>query len=105
MISLFKSLKSWANIPFEYRSYTGRLGTGVKQYTTIESGLCYAEGSVKVVSNKDGKEVVSNKQLYVDGSHLIKELDNVIFEGRETEVKAIGYFYKNDTVDIKVVYI
>ena len=105
MISLFKSVKSWANIPFEYRPFVKRSGTGAKEYEPIGTGLCYAEGSVKVVSNKEGKEVVSNKQLYVDGTHPIKELDNVLFEGRETEVKAIGYFYRNGLVDMKVVYL
>ena len=105
MIDLFKSLKSWANLPFTYKPFTGRSGTGTKQYAGAQSGLCYAEGSVKVVSNNEGKEVVSNKQLYVDGTSPIKELDNVLFEGRETEVKAIGYFYRNGLVDMKVVYI
>ena len=62
-------------------------------------------GKVEVITNKDGKEVVSAKQLYVEGTNPIKELDNVIFEGSEIEVKAIGYFYRNGIVDIKVVYL
>lgn len=102
---MLKSLKSWINIPFVFKPCTGRTGTGAKQFAADESGLCYAEGSVKVVKNSQGKEVVSTKQLYVDGTSAIKELDNVVFEGRETEIVAIGYFYKNGLVDMKVVYL
>ena len=93
------------NLPFVFRPYIGRSGTGTKQFAANESGLCYAEGSVKVVKDAQGKEVVSTMQLYVDGNSSIKELDNVVFEGRESEIKAIGYFYRNGRVDMKVVYL
>jgi hypothetical protein len=102
---MFKSLKPWMNLPFVFRPCIGRSGTGTKQFAANESGLCYAEGSVKVVKDAQGKEVVSTKQLYVDGNSSIKELDNVVFEGRESEIKAIGYFYRNGLVDMKVVYL
>jgi len=102
---MFKSLKTWMNLPFVFRPYIGRSGNGTKQFADNESGLCYAEGSVKVVKDAQGKEVVSTKQLYVDGNSSIKELDNVVFEGRESEIKAIGYFYRNGLVDMKVVYL
>ena len=104
-MSLFKNLKSWINIPFIYRPCTGRSGTGAKQFEADVPSLCYAEGTVKVVTNTAGKEIVSMKQMYVDGNSSIKELDNVIFEGRESEVKAISYFYRNGLVDMKVVYL
>lgn len=87
------------------RPYKRRNGTGAKEFGTNESMKCYAEGKVQVVTNKEGKEVVSNKLLYVDGPTEIVELDNVIFEGRETEVKAIGYYYRNGQADIKLVYL
>ena len=102
---MFKSLKAWINLPFVFRPCIGRSGTGTKQFAANESGLCYAEGSVKVVKDAQGKEVVSTKQLYVDGNSSIKELDNVVFEGRESEIKSIGYFYRNGGVDLKVVYL
>lgn len=102
---MLKSLKAWINIPFVYKPCTGRTGTGAKQFAANVSGLCYAEGSVKVVKDNQGKEVVSTKQLYVDGNSTISELDNVVFEGRESEIKSIGYFYRNGVVDMKVVYL
>ena len=102
---MLKSLKAWINIPFQFKPCIKRTGTGAKEFADTKSSLCYAEGSVKVVKDSQGKEVVSTKQLYVDGTSTIKELDNVLFEGRESEIKAIGYFYRNGVVDMKVVYL
>ena len=102
---MFNSLKSWMNLPFSYKPFLSRSGTGSKQFGTKVQSKCYAAGKVEVITNKDGKEVVSARQLYVEGTNPIKELDNVIFEGSEIEVKAIGYFYRNGIVDIKVVYL
>jgi hypothetical protein len=93
------------NLSFSYKPYLSRNGTGAKQFGNEVQGKCYATGKIEVTTNNEGKEVVSAKQLYVDGNNPIKELDNVIFEGTETEVKAIGYFYRNGVVDIKVVYL
>lgn len=93
------------NLPFTFKPYTGRTGTGSKQFGPGVSSLCYATGDVEVVKDSQGKEVVSTKQLYVDGAVAIKELDNVVFENSESDVKAIGYFYRNGAVDMKVVYL
>ena len=88
-----------------YKPYISRSGTGAKTYGTTISVLCYAAGDVTVVKDKDGKEIVSTKQLFVDGSCTIKELDSVTFEGRENEVRSISYFYRRGAVDLKVVYL
>ena len=87
------------------KPYIKRSGTGSEIFGDSIELTCYAEGKVQVVTNKEGKEVVSNKLLYVDGPTEIDELDNVVFEGRETEVKAIGYYYRNGQPDIKLVYL
>ena len=102
---MFKSLKSWINLDATVKPYLRRDGTGDKVFDKTVGIKCYAEGKVQIIKNGEGKEVVSNKQLYVDGNNPIKELDAVIFEGRETDVQAIGYFYRNGVVDIKVVYL
>ena len=93
------------NLTAVRKPYSKRSGTGAKIFSDSVSMSCYAEGKVQVVTNKEGKEVVSNKILYVDGLTEIDELDNVVFEGRETEVKAIGYYYRNGQPDIKLVYL
>lgn len=105
MTTLYNSLKSWINLTAIRKPYIKRSGTGSKIFGDSIELTCYAEGKVQVVTNKEGKEVVSNKLLYVDGPTEIDELDNVVFEGRETEVKAIGYYYRNGQPDIKLVYL
>ncbi len=102
---MFSSLKSWINLPFIIRPYIKRNGTGTKIFGDNINKLCYAEGKVQSITNKEGKEIKSMKQLYVDGTMPITELDNIVFEGRESEIQAIGYFYRNGIVDIKVVYL
>ena len=85
--------------------YIRRTGTGTKVFGEPVDIKCNAEGKIQVVSNKDGKEVVSNKTLYVEGTEELNELDNIVFEGRESEIKAIGYYYRNGKPDIKLVYL
>lgn len=102
---MLSSLKSWLNLPATVKPYIKRDGTGEKVFDTARNIFCYAEGKVQVVTNKAGKEVVSMKQLYVDGNTVVEELDNVVFENTESEIRAIGYFYRNSRVDIKVVYL
>lgn len=102
---MYKSLKPWMNLKAIRKPYLKRNGTGTKIFGESIEVDCYAEGKVQVVTNREGKEVVSNKILYVDGLEAFDELDNVVFEGRDTEVKAIGYFYRNGQADIKLVYL
>ena len=102
---MFQSLKSWLKLSFIIKPCLGRDGTGTKQFDTSVPALCYAEGEIKSITNAAGKEVVSMKQLYVDGAQAIKVTDNVVFEDYESEIKAIGYFYRNGVVDMKVVYL
>lgn len=85
--------------------YIRRTGTGTKVFGEPVDIKCYAEGKIQVVSNKEGKEAVSNKTLYVEGTEELNELDNIVFEGRESEIKAIGYYYRNGKSDIKLVYL
>jgi len=103
--TLYDSLKSWMDLTAVQKPYIKRSGTGAKSFGEPINMNCYAEGKVQVVTNKEGKEVVSNKVLYVDGLTEIDELDNIVFEGRETEIKAIGYYYRGGQVDIKLVYL
>ena len=102
---MFNSLKEWLDIPVVIKPYLKRTGTGTKEFGASRSELCYAEGEVKSITNKDGKEIKSMKQLYLDGKVTISELDNVVFEDRESEIVSIGYFYRNGLVDLKVVYL
>ena len=56
------------NLTAVRKPYIKRSGTGAKVFGDSVNMDCYAEGKVQVVTNKEGKEVVSNKILYVGGS-------------------------------------
>lgn len=102
---MFKSLKNWMDLPVTIKPTTGRSGAGSKLFGASFTAMCYAEGKVQIVKNSQGKEIVSHKQLYLDGTVAIKELDTVLFENYESDVQAIGYYYRKGVVDIKVVYL
>ena len=102
---MYESLKKWINLPAQIKPFIRRNGTGTKLYGGAVDIQCYAEGKVVVATDNSGTEVVSNKQLYVDGSVTISELDCIVFEGSEKGIKSIGTFYRNGKPDIKVVYL
>ena len=102
---MYESLKKWINLPAQIKPFVRRNGTGTKLYGDAVDIQCYAEGKVTTVTDNTGTEVVSNKQLYVDGSVAVSELDSIIFEGSERSIKSIGTFYRNGKPDIKVVYL
>lgn len=102
---MYDSLKPWLSLTATRHPYTGRDGTGAKLFGASTEFKCYAEGKVQVVTNQEGKEVVSNKVLYIEGALEINEIDDVTFEGKTTAIKAIGYYYRNGQIDIKMVYL
>lgn len=102
---MFSRAKKFIDMTFFYKPYIGRTGTGDKKYGATQKAECYAEGSVKVVKNNAGAEVLSTTQLYVNGDVDIKELDMVSFNGIESEVKAVSTFYAKGRAQIKVVYL
>ena len=102
---MYESLKKWINLPAQIKPFIRRNGTGTKLYRDAVDIKCYAEGKVTTVTDNKGAEVVSNKQLYIDGSVPITELDCIIFENSEHSIKSINTFYRNGKPDIKVVYL
>ena len=102
---MYESLKEWINLPAQIKPFIRRNGTGTKLYGDAVDIKCYAEGKVTTVTDSKGAEVVSNKQLYIDGSVPIAELDCIIFENSEHSIKSINTFYRNGKPDIKVVYL
>lgn len=102
---MYESLKPWINLPAQIKPFIRRNGAGTKLYGDAVDIQCYAEGNVVVTTDNSGTEVVSNKQLYIDGSVTISELDCIVFEGSEKSIKSIGTFYRNGKPDIKVVYL
>ena len=102
---MYESLKKWINLPAQIKPFIRRNGTGTKLYGDAVDIKCYAEGKVTIVTDNKGAEVISNKQLYIDGSVPITELDCIIFENSGHSIKSINTFYRNGKPDIKVVYL
>ena len=102
---MYESLKKWINLPAQIKPFIKRNGTGTKLYGNAIDIKCYAEGKVTTVTDNKGAEVISNRQLYIDGSVPITELDCIIFENSEHSIKSIETFYRNGKPDIKVVYL
>ena len=102
---MYESLKAWMNVPVSIKPFVKRNGTGDKEYGDIVTVTCYPHAEVKVVTNNAGVEVVSNNQLYFDGLVSIVDMDAIIFEDREYEIKAVSTFYRGGVPDIKVVYL
>lgn len=105
VVILYDSLKPWINVPVAIRPFRKRSGTGDKLYKDTVDTLCYPHGHTKIVRNYLGADVVSQTQLYVDGSTAVSTLDNVIFEAEEYPIQAIDTFYRDGKPDIKVVYL
>ena len=105
MVTLLKSVKSWCNLPARVRTFTGYDGTGKKTFNNPTNILVYAEGKMEVITNFDGKQVVSNTQLYMDGTIALQPLDEIIFEDVSRTIQHIGTFYRNGVADLKVVYL
>lgn len=105
MVALYKNLRGLLNIPYSVYPFDKLTATGAKIYGEPTDSLCYAEGKVTVVKNKQGKEVVSNTRLYVDGDTIIKALDKVVFDNNESEVQAVSAFYERGKISLRVVYL
>lgn len=108
-MTMFRSLKKWLKTPLVIVPFVRYDGTGSAIYdedSKIDT-KCYAQGSVKMIRDADGNEVVSDLQLYINGSVDISLRDLLIFDEEEYDVKAVAPFYDGSTgkVDIKVVYL
>lgn len=102
---MYESLKSWINVPVTVLPFEKRLGTGDKVFGESYTLDTYPVSKEEVVRNDKGVDVVSHRQLYLDGSSKIHRHDKVLFEDEELPIQAIHTFYRNGAPDIKVVYL
>lgn len=101
---MYESLKDWMDLPVAIKPLIRYTGTGSKEFGDTLETTCYAEGKVQTVKDNKGVEVVSNLQLYFDGSTPINSLDTVEFFGEEKTVISVSTFFRGGKPDIKVVY-
>lgn len=96
------------NIPINIKTWVSTDGAGDKTYDEdIIEADCYIEGKIAVIRNKEGEEVISNQQLYIDGTILVDEKDLVVLEsGKEYNIEAISAFYdEKGNKDLLVIYL
>ena len=81
-------------------------GTGEASYGDPVDTKCYRNGKIEIITDAKGREVVSNLQVYLDGSTIIKEQDKIVFD-KEHDIKALSPFYDGNTgiVSLWVVYL
>lgn len=106
-MTMFKTLRQWMTIPIVIKPFVKYSGTGDPEYSADVDTKCYVSGKTTIVTTADGKEEVSNLQLYLPGEVAIKETDAVTLNNDVYRIKAIGPFYDGNTgeVSIRVVYI
>jgi hypothetical protein len=103
---MFKSLSKWLNIPYKVKPILLYDGDGDKTYGIAEDYFCYIEGKTVIVRNEVGNEVVSQLQLYTNGSVVIKTTDIIVYEGKDYLMHAIAPFYDGKgNKDLQVVYL
>ncbi len=102
---MYNSIRKWMTLPAQVIPFIRRDGTGTKLFKDPVDHLCYAEGTIQVVTDSKGVEVVSNLSIYFEGSTDISELDAVVFENKKRDIRAISTFYDKGVPDLKVVYL
>lgn len=102
---MYNSLKSWINLKVLMKPFVQYSGSGDKVFGTTRRLSCYMQGSVKIVQNREGKNVTSSMSLFVNGKHHINLDDVFVISDVEYDVIALAPFYREGRKDIWVVYI
>jgi len=102
---MYESIKDWINVSAVRLPLASKTGTGTRVFGPPIDFLCYPAGKVTTVTNSKGEQVVSNTQLFIDGTQAFGEFDDVIFEGTQRPIKTVATFYRNGGPDIKVLYL
>jgi hypothetical protein len=102
---MFKSLKSWLDMSIQLKVYSSRNGAGTIIYNAPVNIICYIQSEDILFINDDGAEMLSDTQIYVDGSTVVTTLDAVIFDGKTRPIRKVGIWYKNNLPSIRMIYL
>ena len=99
--------KDWFNKTVIYKEMVSRDGAEIVYASSGESIGCYISGHTKMVINDKGEEVVSTKQIYIDGDDYTIIHDSLFeIDSVNRPVKSIEEFYDEDgNTDLIVVYL
>ena len=103
---MYNSMKDWLHTPITILPYVSVDGVGDITYGVPINAVCFIQGKMQIVVDKFGKEVVSDLQVYLDGSTSIKVQDAVTLLGITHDIKALSPFYDDKgIVSLWVVYL
>lgn len=77
-------------IPIQVIPFIKVDGAGDKIFGDVVDTVCYAEGAIRVVTNLEGREVVSNLTLYLNGEETLTKYDEFIFDKETYQIKALN---------------
>lgn len=102
---MFDSIKDWLDVPTQFKPFERRDGAGDKHFKPVISIDSYPVHEFKLIRNSLGVEVLSSSHYYIDGSHNISILDEVLVDGVWMPIQSIGTYFREGHPDIKVVYV
>ena len=111
MGNTMKHFSDWTNNTVVYKEKISQSGAGDIVYASDGVTLpCYISGETVMTVNDKGEQIVSNQQIYLDGS--VTGVSTIAFTGimevasRKRPIKAIDPFYDEDgNMDLVVVYL
>lgn len=102
---MYRSLKRWLSMTATRKPFAGMSNTGKRLFGSSSDFKCYAIEKATEVLGSNGEQVVSNHQVYVDGTVEFDLQDNIIFNGVDRPIKTITVYYRNGVADLKVLYL
>lgn len=105
MIAQRVSLLRRAKTPIDWYAWVSRDGHNQDTFKPVEVVMTYEEDKVVLVANREGKEVQSQKQLYITGSYNLLPDDKFVIEGRTHVITALTSFRMYGARSYWVVYL
>lgn len=111
MGNTMKHFSDWTNNTVTYKAKISQSGAGDIVYASDGIILpCYISGETVMAVNDKGEQIVSNQQIYLDGSvtgvSTIDFTGIIEVAGRKRPIKSIDPFYDEDgNMDLVVVYL
>lgn len=105
---MYNSLKKWVNenTDIQIKTWVSYTGEGDKVFDpTATDCKCYPVYAKKVIVDREGREHISNIQLFIDKGAVVAENDNIILDTIEYEIKSIDRYHRKGSNDLQVIYI
>jgi hypothetical protein len=101
-----RGIKKLLKIPLIIHPYTGQSDALDNTYDTPRVSTCYGEGTMKIIKDRNGEEVVSELTLYVDGAEILGDNDLVVYYGKTYAIKALNPIRElNGDIALWMVYV